>query len=297
MAAQPAGTATAGVSQEAPAVPENAAAVTDKVPRHEALRRLAADPSAQAAAATAAGPVPAGIAGWLAGLRQLTGIPFGYLVPDARMLPPESIRFFAVDPNWTDALVDGALSLAARTAPAAAAAAALRPAALTAAGGTAYSGFFLRSALVSSWPGMQVRGYADPQGTTTALPLARLERLAPAVLLALFTGTIARVELTGPPQHLHLGVIPAATGAAPDVQLRWIDAARAGQPAGATVTAVLRQDPARSVLDVDGTFAAVTQGLAQAYGAQGAPLLGPAGFSIQFLQATASQPFTTAVTT
>jgi hypothetical protein len=145
---------------------------------------------------------------------------------------------------------------------------------------------------------MQVRGYADQQGTTTALPLARLERLAPTVLLALFTGTIARVELTGPPQHLHLGVVPSGVpGAAPDVQLRWIDAARAGQPVGATVTAVLRQDPARSVLDVNGTFAAVNQGLAHAYGAQTAPLLGPAGFSIQFLQATASQPFTTAVTT
>jgi len=279
-----------------PAVPEGAAAVTDAVPRHEALRRLAADPAAQAQAAAAAGPVPADIASWLAGLRQLTGIPFSYLVPDTRMLPPESIRFFAVDPNWTDALVDGALSLAARTAPAAAAAAALRPAALAAAGGTAYSGFLLRSALVSGWPGMQVRGYPDPQATTTALPLARLERLAPTVLLALFTGTIARVELTGPPQHLHLGVIPAAVpGAAPDVQLRWIDAANAGKLAGATVPAVLRQDPARSVLDVNGTFGAVTQRLTQLYGSQA--VLGPAAFSIQFLQATAMQPFSTAVTT
>ena len=52
---------------------------------------------------------------WLAGLQTLAGVPFAYLVPDARMLPPESIRFFAVDPNWTTALTDGALSLAAKT--------------------------------------------------------------------------------------------------------------------------------------------------------------------------------------
>ncbi|EXJ83693.1 hypothetical protein A1O1_07317 [Capronia coronata CBS 617.96] len=35
-----------------------------------------------------------------------------YLITDASHVPPESLRFFKVDPNWTDALIDGALSLA-----------------------------------------------------------------------------------------------------------------------------------------------------------------------------------------
>jgi hypothetical protein len=49
--------------------------------------------------------------GWLARLRLLEGTPFRYLVPSEEMLPNESIRFFHVDRNWLDALVDGAISV------------------------------------------------------------------------------------------------------------------------------------------------------------------------------------------
>ena len=38
-------------------------------------------------------------------------MPFSYLVPDADLLPIESIRFFYVDRAWTDALVQGVLSV------------------------------------------------------------------------------------------------------------------------------------------------------------------------------------------
>lgn len=54
---------------------------------------------------------PDGVVRWLAKLRLLVGVPFFYLVPDARMLPPESLRFFQVDENWLAALLDGALSI------------------------------------------------------------------------------------------------------------------------------------------------------------------------------------------
>jgi hypothetical protein len=55
--------------------------------------------------------VPRDLRLWLARLRLLEGVPFGYLVADASLLPPESIRFFHVDRGWTDALVEGALSV------------------------------------------------------------------------------------------------------------------------------------------------------------------------------------------
>ena len=55
--------------------------------------------------------VPGAIRRALAELRLLHGVPFTYLVPDATLLPPESIRFFYLDRNWTDALVDGVLSI------------------------------------------------------------------------------------------------------------------------------------------------------------------------------------------
>ena len=44
-------------------------------------------------------------------LRLLVGVPFDYLVPDARLLPDESIRFFYLDRSWTDRLVDGAVAV------------------------------------------------------------------------------------------------------------------------------------------------------------------------------------------
>jgi hypothetical protein len=47
----------------------------------------------------------------LAHLRMLVGVPFDYLVPDARLLPDESVRFFYLDRSWTDRLVDGAMAV------------------------------------------------------------------------------------------------------------------------------------------------------------------------------------------
>lgn len=48
---------------------------------------------------------------FLSHLRLLIGVPFDYLVPDARLLPIESIRFFYLDRSWTDRLVDGAIAV------------------------------------------------------------------------------------------------------------------------------------------------------------------------------------------
>jgi hypothetical protein len=41
----------------------------------------------------------------------LIGVPFEYLIPDPRLLPDESIRFFYIDRSWTDRLVDGAIAV------------------------------------------------------------------------------------------------------------------------------------------------------------------------------------------
>jgi hypothetical protein len=186
---------------------------------------------------------------WLTRLRLLQGVPFGYLVPDTRMLPEESIRFFQVDDAWMEALIDGAFSIGApratdgagaalRTVAASAARARLRRvrAALTggaeapgAAGdaqaGTtpeAVTGFLLRSAVVSGWPGMEVRGYADT-GAQSPLPLLRLERVTPALLFCLLGGVLRRVDLQEPPEGVHFGVDPAppSSPAPPTKQLRY----------------------------------------------------------------------------
>jgi len=177
--------------------------------------------------------LPAPVREWLARIRLLEGVPFAHLVPDSELLPPESIRFFYLDREWTDALVQGALSvgtittldredlqqLHARlrdeidteerkirlvgsddpgTAPA-----------------ETISGFLLRSRVVSGWPALHVRGYSAEVGPDDGpvqendprrLRLLRLERLAPAVLLCLFDGVPQVVHIEEPHQGVQFGV-------------------------------------------------------------------------------------------
>ena len=56
-------------------------------------------------------PIPEQVRQWLLSLVRLSAVPFSYLIPDERMLPDESLRFFHVDEGWIWALIDGALSI------------------------------------------------------------------------------------------------------------------------------------------------------------------------------------------
>ncbi|KAI0907854.1 hypothetical protein F4823DRAFT_626001 [Ustulina deusta] len=48
---------------------------------------------------------------WLVDRMFLAGVPAHCLIPDPTYLEAESLRFFSIDNNWRDALIDGALSL------------------------------------------------------------------------------------------------------------------------------------------------------------------------------------------
>jgi hypothetical protein len=197
--------------------------------------RLAAALSSPPAVARALGDaqVPRALQDWLARLMLLYGIPFASLVPHEAMLPPESIRFFHLDMNWIEALVDGALSIGRNQAPpaqrsvAAHVDAAMRPALqeqakLHAAGMRAralgvtapagqmkvVTGFLLRSSVVREFPGLGVTAYDAVAEGSSLLALLRTERLGPRaeVLLCLVDGLIARVDLHEPPEHLHYGI-------------------------------------------------------------------------------------------
>lgn len=213
----------------------------------EAVTRLSAElVAAVGADAPDPGPrrVPRNLRLWLARLRLLEGLPFGYLVPDAALLPPESIRFFYLDRGWTDALVEGALSVGTVTTADRAALESLygvvreevdeaerllrlpnaTPGAAVPSGPAGpITGFLLRSRMVSGWPGLHVRGYArdnlrlDPpvddedvgeqhDAPMRRLGLMRLERLAPAVLLALFDGVPQAIHIEEPRSGIQFGV-------------------------------------------------------------------------------------------
>ena len=168
------------------------------------------------------------IAGWLARLQLLYPLPFNLMVPDDSMLPPESLRFFYVDQNWTSALLDGAMSLGLESSrhtfyhdithelvrdAAQQAAGALRasitgvdpPAAEAQA--NVITGLLIRSSLVSGWPTLAVRPYLDPDpAAPTLLRTLRMDHLSPTVLLCLFWGVPTVVEISEPQEGLQIGV-------------------------------------------------------------------------------------------
>lgn len=178
--------------------------------------------------------VPGELRRFMARLRLLHGVPFSYLVPDADLLPIESIRFFYIDRAWTDALVQGALSVGTITSADRTQLEAVYPhiraevdeaertvrqpkgEELLKAGSGTITGFIMRSRVVSGWPNLHVRAYSrdllpDDALTTAAesdpsrLKVLRLERLAPAVLLVLFDGVPAVVHIEEPRQGIQFG--------------------------------------------------------------------------------------------
>lgn len=170
---------------------------------------------------------------WLAELALLENIPFNNLVPTAGMLPQGSIRFFYLDRNMVNALIDGAMSVAAQTSRDTLYFAIMRdvirdavysimhqvrqklmgqavtPPSLNEA---PITGFLLRSAVVSGWPGLEVKGFSSvdtsgpmPQGTGP-IPLLRMSRLASDILLVLFPEIPAWVQIDEPREGLAFGV-------------------------------------------------------------------------------------------
>jgi hypothetical protein len=186
--------------------------------------------------------IPEELRDWLVRLRLLHDVPFAYFVADTLLLPEESIRWFYVDRRWTDALVQGALSvgtvntddrlqLTERYGE-------IRDALDTAERNVRHkvdepkiageagpiSGFILRSRAVAGWPGMHVRafkqeptegdGFDFPDDHPQRMRLLRLERLAPAVLLCLFDGIPKEVHIQEPRHGVQFGVDTALNGTA-----------------------------------------------------------------------------------
>ena len=287
----------------------------------EAVARVAAELVAQVGGdAPDPGPrhVPRDLRIWLARLRLLEGVPFGYLAADAALLPPESIRFFYVDRGWTDALVEGALSVGTVTTADRAALeriygtvrsevdeaerlvrlpGAEAGAAVPTGPAGPITGFVLRSRMVSGWPGLHVRGYAvdnlrlaprvddedvgdEHDARLRKLGLLRLERLAPAMLLALFDGVPQVVHIEEPRAGIQFGVDETDTGGRTraEVVLRNATTGERLQPRR-TVRVPFRRN-APGVLHMRTLAARMT---AEA-GAELGPSLDAAEFALQMLQ-------------
>jgi hypothetical protein len=273
------------------------------------LQRLLDDPQVQALLQTLSdprdNPTMEQIVLWLARLVLLNGVPFEHLVPDARMLPPESIRFFYLDQNWLDCLVDGALSLGVHSSRDNLHDRILRPTLNDAVddavlqerdrllglplstGSNALgsmAGFLLRSALVAGWPGLEVRAYRQTDGKSGGEPIKplRIERLAPNVLLCLFPEVPAWVELDEPQEGFHFGIEDDDM-----IELRYPAGANAGKLNGRKVAALKRGSSL--TLDVAKIQASMRQALADQLGSAGN--LGPGDFALQMVAAPEQMVF------
>ncbi|AZQ74356.1 hypothetical protein EKH77_26905 [Streptomyces luteoverticillatus] len=205
-----------------------AAARRPRMSRADARAALAGE-RAQAVLSTVAARNTGTMPGWLDRLGLLRGVPFPYLVPDARMLPPESLRFFRIDEAWIDALVDGANSVGLHTSMDRRLAPLLRQA--TAAHRSPSSkpraGLLIRSALVPAWP--EIRIFAtDKDGN--ALTELRRDHPDQDVLLCLFDGVPDHVVLREPGQGIHFGI-----DAGDQINLRQLKE-NAQPPLGASLT-------------------------------------------------------------
>lgn len=193
--------------------------------------------------------MPAELRNWLVRLRLLEGVPFANLVADSALLPEESIRWFYLDRRWTDALVQGALSVGTVNsddrvqldAQYAAIRAELdteernvrrlKGMARLAGQPGPVSGFLLRSSAVSGWPGLHVRAFNEElteadhrepmlEDDPRRVRLLRLERLAPAVLLCLFDGIPREVHIEEPRQGVQFGFMHEDNGSQRSASLR-----------------------------------------------------------------------------
>lgn len=266
--------------------------------------------------------LPDEIGKWIGRLCVLDGVPFNHLVCDERMLPRESLRFFYVDQNWLDSLVDGAFSAGkgatrddahhAATLPAirqTAEAAALNVrnslrgfAATTDSAPDTMTGLLLRSALVSGWPGLEVKAFQ--MDCVTQLNPLRIERLAPDVLLCIFNGSAGCIHITEPAETLHFGLLKDddVQPAVWQITLRYLESSN-GHTTGQQLTgdpkvvAAMRKDAQGKdtrVLNISGaggTLSLLTSTL-QADGtlATGATL-SPAAFAIEMVEAAEQQEF------
>lgn len=183
--------------------------------------------------------IPDRLREWLLGLRLLRGVPLTHLVPDPALLPPESIRFFHVDPTWTDRLVDGALSTAgAGTSDFTFAIDGLMlirngldsdleqivaDQAVDVAwqvGKDPMTGMLIRSELVRRWPDLVVRARKKKGDSMGKMAILRKEPISRDVMIALFAGLPSQVEVREPDVAMRFGVESVKVNGKPTDELR-----------------------------------------------------------------------------
>ena len=218
-------------------------------------------------------PLPELVKEWLGNLRLLRGVPFSYLVPDERMLPPESLRFVTMDRNWLNSLTDGALSIGRSTEgmlsqdnanfeyfrqEALAASTGLRslrlniPRIRSPQPAGDISGFLLHSRLVRDYPGIEAQGFASADKdnlNANPLEIYHFERIAENVLLCLFVGMVKQIRIMLPSEGVNFGVDQFGDEFRKE-PLRSVDPDNPGDPLTGKGVVIPFRDDSKRIVDV-----------------------------------------------
>ena len=168
-------------------------------------------PQVQCAGAQSAPKAPPELKDWLNSLRRLQRIPYRYLLPDERLLPPDSVRVVALDQNYISALLDGVLSSVRAASPCPEQCRQGELELLAGGHPEIVTGFFIRSARVAGLPRLEATAkYMIGRGPNP-LYMERAEvyssaRLSPSILLYLFKGKVERITLSQKPDTVHLSI-------------------------------------------------------------------------------------------
>ena len=153
-----------------------------------------------------------------------------YLVPDTRLLPPESLRFFWIDSYWVDCLQDGAFSVGRVTKEDLrldVQSRSLRRSKTQS--DKTITGFLLHSEVVSGWPGLKIEGYVnrvtgtDFVGPENKLTILRRDLLSDNILLCFFAGEVKTLDLSLQGSSVNCGVDPIKKGTKITKGLRNLD--------------------------------------------------------------------------
>ncbi len=163
-------------------------------------------------------PLPADTIQWLARLATLQGVPFNNLVADEKLLPNNAIRFFYIDQQWIDMLIDGAMSIGIHSGRDIWLQQAIsvfikqdvdKVVANTSNDVTigTLSGLLIRSKLISDYSGIEIQGYKLDEEDNAQIPVKaiRQERLSPNVLLMIFETVPNVIEIKEPAEGRTLG--------------------------------------------------------------------------------------------
>lgn len=189
-------------------------------------------------------PVPLTVRNWLGQAMLLYGVPFQYLVPDPGMLREGSIRFFYLNPDWINCLLQGACGVGRTNYTDELADQLLRARFFEVSEKLAgelrsnskhaadqrreevsdkppdpsgaqtnpvlqwpVSGYLLRSPAVENWVGLEAtaKGLDATGNKLVPLQILRMDRLAPDILLCIYNGKVAEVEVRQPPEAIHFG--------------------------------------------------------------------------------------------